>query len=224
MKKLLMLSFIICLFLTLSTIAQARTKMDVDCPNCLITFTISLWTDVSYVHVIQIKEAVDKYWNPKIPLKYYNCEVKVVPFIESSRMREKKKSDSIFQIVKTDLKGGGATLQSGKSYHGGNNPQAMSHVIMNTLPNNKLNLNKVAHELGHVMGLDDLPTATDKWDEKGIKDDHIKNIIKKGTYKTPSGTVVGWGPDAECCKKCTKSGEGHKETSGESEDKEIEEE
>lgn len=183
--------------------AMAYTKMDVNCDKCEITFTFEAWApkSVTEADIEQIKTAAAKFWNPNPKHKYFNCDVNVIVNIISERKRKQKPTDSVFVIQGTDPKGGGATLQRGTSGGKGNTPSAKSQISIARLPNGKLKLKTIAHEIGHGMGIDDLkPTVP--WDRNGIKRHHIKKIIEKMTFKLKDGREVGWGADASCCKEC----------------------
>lgn len=171
------------------------TTIKVDCPNKKITLTWHVWFTSAFedADIQTIKDVVaDKWNNPAKPLKYGDC----ILTVEFDIHREKMMPKGPEKYDEWHVKAGGTT--------GAVDPSKSNYTTVDRDKDGSLvpglDKRKISHELGHCFGILDPAKGDQKgsdWDKKGIKTEHVAEIIdafaKANKGKWPAGS------DPKCC-------------------------
>ena len=163
-----------------------------DCDRKIITLTWKVWFPFGLRanHERALRDAIDRFWNPTPPLKYYDCDIRVVVVIDKTSFDRPPEFDEC-QIKEPAPLGGGNTGWQGES-----SPRKPHKMFISPLPDGTLKDTTIAHELGHCMGLEDELRGAKKWDRNGITEEHIREIIRKGSRDSDGR----WLPATRCCR------------------------
>ena len=172
------------------------TTIKVNCKDKEIVLTWHVWLSSDRFDdkdVQTIKDVVaDKWNNPKSPLKYGECTLKVE--FDINRDRTKPKPPPRYDDW--TVAPGGTTI-----------PADPSKSNMTSVDREKgaaleppLDPRKISHELGHCFGINDPAGHGHKlgdWDKKGIKPEHVEEIIKAFAKANDGKWPIG--EDPKCC-------------------------
>ena len=190
-------------------------ELNVDCANKKVTLIWKAWGDenITAQDEADIRAAVDRFWNPKPPHKYFDCDVVVE--VEFLRKADAKDKPTNFDWITIGMPPPGGKPGDGSTIGGPGvatpTPEGTVRIIFSRDAAGKIPPGAVRKAVGDALGIP--PGAGGApWDKNGIQPGHILRAFANATYAKADGTSVGWEPRAGCCKpKAAGGGEKPKE-------------